>query len=265
MSEPPSSPLPSLVDTHCHLAFSAFDEDRAEVIQRAKQAGLQACVAVSVDAASARAALALSQAEPGFVFPTAGIHPTEDSIGDVSEWEAVAELLRSQPFVAVGETGLDAFHECATLDDQRHSFAQHLQLALELERPVVIHCRDAFSPLLEELESTRGAGLTGVLHCFTGGAQERDALLDLGLHIGVGGIATYKASRDLRDVVRDIPADRLLVETDAPWLAPVPKRGRRNEPSFVAHVAAHLAQDRGVELETLAQASTAAARQLFKI
>jgi TatD DNase family protein len=175
----------------------------------------------------------------------------------------VRELLCSGGFVAVGETGLDAFHECAPLDVQRKALAQHADLALDLDLPVVVHCRDAFPQLIEALEAYRGAGLRGVLHCFTGGHAERDALLDLGLHIGVGGIATYKPRSDLREVVREVPEDRLLIETDAPWLSPVPMRGRRNEPSFVAHVARCLAADRGTPLQHLAERSTANARSLF--
>lgn len=258
-----SSAPPPLIDTHCHLAFSAFDEDRPAALARAREAGLVGCVAVSVDARSAREALALAQAEDGFVHATAGIHPTEDALSDPDEFPAILELLRSGRFVAVGETGLDAFHDCASLDVQRASFSDHIAVALELELPVVVHCRDAFPELLDALEPYRNQGLRGVLHCFTGGHAERDALLELGLHIGVGGIATYKPRADLREVVRTIPADRLLVETDAPWLSPVPMRGRRNEPAFVAHVAACLAEDRGEELAPFAERTTANARSLF--
>jgi len=254
---------PPLVDTHCHLAFSAFDEDRSEVLDRAKEAGLVGCVAVAVDALSARQALALANAEPGFIHATAGIHPTEEAVADPAEFPLVRELLKSEQFVAVGETGLDAFHECAPLDVQRDAMVQHLDIALELDLPVVLHCRDAFPELLTALESYRGEGLRGVLHCFTGGHSERDALVSLGLHIGIGGIATYKPNSDLREVVREIPDERLLIETDAPWLSPVPMRGRRNEPAFVAHVAARLSEERQQPLAEFAEQCTANARALF--
>jgi TatD DNase family protein len=259
----PPSP-PPLIDTHCHLAFSAFDEDRSEVLNRAREAGLVSCVAVAVDAQSARQALALAKAEPGFVYATAGIHPTEEAVADPAEFPLVRELLESKQFVAVGETGLDAYHECAPLDIQRDALIQHLNLALQCDLPVVLHCRDAFPELLAALESYRGEGLRGVLHCFTGGHSEREALLSLGLHIGVGGIATYKPNSDLREVVREIPDERLLIETDAPWLSPVPMRGRRNEPAFVAHVASRLSEERQQPLATLAKQCTANAQALFR-
>ena len=254
-----------LVDTHCHLAFEAFDPDRADVIARARSAGVEACVVVAVDGASAEAARALARAEPGWAFPTAGVHPTEDCVGDRVEFEAIAGLIASGDFVAVGETGLDAFHECASLDVQRASLEQHIELALAADLPVVLHCRDAFDALIEVLAEYRGSALTGVVHCFTGTDQHLRPLLEAGLHIGVGGIATFKANGALRDAVREVPGDRLLVETDAPWLAPMPRRGKRNEPAYVAHTAAYLADDRAMDRETFAAMTTANARALFRL
>jgi TatD DNase family protein len=261
----PAGPRPALVDTHCHLAFSAFDEDRQDVLGRAREAGLVGCVAVAVDGPSARRARALAESQPGFVYPTAGLHPTEDQVGEVAALDEVADLLDSGDFVAVGETGLDDYHDRAPLAVQRRSLVRHIELALDLDLPVILHCRDAFAPLTEALQPFTGAGLRGVLHCFTGDQAEIEPLLELGLHIGIGGIATYKPRRDLRDVVREIPEDRLLVETDAPWLSPQPVRGRRNEPSFVAHVAECLAGVRNVTHTHLATTTTANAAALFRV
>lgn len=264
MSAPePEAAEPPLVDTHCHLAFSTFDEDRDAVLARAREAGLVSCVAVAVDAASAEAARDLALAEPGFVHPTAGVHPTEELCGDEDEWAAVRELLRSGDFVAVGETGLDAFHDTVPLDVQERSMHQHLELALELDLPVVLHCRDAFDGMASALERYRDQPLRGVLHCFTGTQAELDAMLDAGLHVGLGGIVTFKARADLRDAALTVPPERLLVETDAPWLAPVPRRGRRNEPAYVRHVATCLADVFGEPLEALARRTTANAVALF--
>ncbi len=258
-------PLPDLVDTHCHLAFDAFEADRPAVVARAREAGVQACIVVGVDRASSEAALRQARDEPGWAFATAGIHPTETAVADPAQWPAVLDLLASGAFVAVGETGLDDFHGRTGADDQAASLQRHLRAAVELDLPAVIHCRDAFPRLLEELERWRGSGLRGVLHCFTGSARDAERLVGLGLHLGLGGTTTYKANADLRAALRGIPAKRLVLETDAPWLAPVPLRGRRNEPAFVAHVAGCLAADRGMDPAAFAAATSAAARALFRL
>jgi TatD DNase family protein len=258
-------PLTDLVDTHCHLAFEAFDGDRRAVVDRAREAGVRACVVVGVDAASSEAALRLAEALPGWAFATAGIHPTERAVEDPARWPAVRELLRSGRFVAVGETGLDDFHRETPGEAQVGSLHRHVEAALELDLPVVLHCRDAFPRLLAELQRWRGSGLRGVLHCFSGGPVEAEALLELGLHLGLGGVTTYKANAALRQAVRAAPPERLVLETDAPWLAPQAVRGRRNEPAFVAHVAAVLAEDRGADRASFAAATSAAARALFRL
>lgn len=254
-----------LVDTHCHLAFDAFDEDRDEVVGRARQAGLRGCLCVAVDGPSALRALALADRHPGWAHATSGVHPTEPACGSPEAWTVVEAQLRGGRFAAVGETGLDNFHDEVPLEQQRVSLDKHLALALELELPVVLHCRDAFPELLEQVEPWAARGVRGVLHCFTGGPSDVERLLAADLHVGVGGIATFKPRDDLRAAVRAVPLNRLLVETDAPWLAPAPHRGRRNEPAYVAHVAECLAKDRGIAAEDLAAATTRAATQLFAL
>ncbi|GJM22309.1 MAG: deoxyribonuclease [Planctomycetota bacterium] len=257
--------MPSLVDTHCHLAFSAFADDLDAVVERARSAGLVGCVAVAVDPESAEAALALSEQFPGWAHATSGLHPTEAACADPLAWDKVNAQLRGGRFVAVGETGLDRFHDDVPLATQQASLERHLGLAVELDLPVILHCRDAFDELLEQLAPWRARGVRGVLHCFTGDAAHIDRLLELDLHVGVGGIATFKPRDDLRAAVRAVPLTRLLVETDAPWLAPVPHRGRRNEPAYVADVASCLAADRELELEAFCDATTQAARALFNL
>jgi TatD DNase family protein len=262
---PDPAPATDLVDTHCHLAAEAFDPDRGAVTARARVAGVAACVVVGVDAASSEAALRLADEFPGWAFASAGIHPTEAQVTDPGRWPAIRELLGSSRFVAVGETGLDDFHRRTPLDAQAASLHRHVTAALELDLPVILHCRDAFPRLLAELQRWRGAGLRGVLHCFTGGPAEAEALLELGLHLGLGGAATYKPNATLRAAVRAAPLERLVLETDAPWLAPQAVRGRRNEPAFVAHVADALAADRGVGRAEFAARTSAAARALFRL
>ena len=218
---------------------------------------------VAVDAASAEAAAELAAGQPGWAVATAGVHPTEAAVADADEWRRVEELLGSGRFRAVGETGLDDFHKDVPLTAQRPSLHRHVEAALACDLPVILHCRDAFPALHDELRRYAGSPLRGVLHCFTGGAADAERLLALGLHLGVGGVSTYKPNAELRATLRAAPLDRLLLETDAPWLAPQAVRGKRNEPAFVAHVAAALAADRGLELPELAAATTANAEALF--
>jgi TatD DNase family protein len=254
-----------LVDTHCHLALEAFDADREAVVGRARQAGVAACLVVGIERLSSEAALALARTLPGWAFATAGIHPTEADVADEARWPAVRELLASGAFVAVGETGLDQWHRRTEPEAQVASLHRHVQAALDLDLPVILHCRDAFPRLLAELERWREAGLRGVLHCFTAGEAEAARLVELGLHVGVGGAATYKPNAALRAAVRSVPDERLVLETDAPWLAPVPVRGRRNEPAFVAHVAECLADDRGADRAVFAARTSRNARTLFRL
>lgn len=252
-----------LVDTHCHLDFDAYDEDRDEVLRRAREAGLVRCVAVAVDIPSAERSLALSGATEGYLAPTVGLHPNEESCGDPGALDRVEALARSGAFAAVGETGLDTYRDDVPLPRQVDSLRRHLALALELDLPVVLHCRDAFGPLAEVLAERAGEGLRGVLHCYTGTRDDLPAVLEAGLHVGAGGIATFKQSDELRAALDAVPDDRLLLETDAPFLAPAPRRGKRNEPAYVAHTAAFLAERRGVTLEALGETTTANAAALF--
>jgi TatD DNase family protein len=252
-----------LVDTHCHLMADAFAADRGEVVARARAAGLTACVVVAVDHKSAVEALDLARLHPGWAFATAGLHPTETAVTDPEAWQAVREQLASGGFVAVGESGLDDYHDRVPLELQAVSLHRHVRAALELDLPVILHCRDAFERLISELAAYAGSALRGVLHCYTGGAHDLERLLQLGLHIGVGGVSTFRANVALREVLREVPEDRLLLETDAPWLAPMPVRGRRNEPAFVAHIAERLAAVRNVQPEALAALTTRNAAALF--
>jgi TatD DNase family protein len=251
------------VDTHCHLTADAFDLDRDAVVARAREAGLAACVVVAVDDEDARRALEIARRLPGWAFPTAGLHPTERAVADEGAWRRVEALLASGRFVAVGESGLDDHHHTIPMERQVDALHRHVRASLDLGLPVILHCRDAFERLTAELAAYAGAPLRGVLHCYTGTARDLERVLALGLHVGVGGVATFKANDALRDVVREVPGDRLLVETDAPWLSPMPVRGRRNEPAHVAHVAERLAALFGVAVPVLAELTTANAAALF--
>ena len=240
-------------DSHCHLTDRAFRGDRAAVIERAQEAGVRRIVTIASDAADARKALALARAHDR-VWCTAGIHPHSVGGSASDDLGTVRDLAAHPRCTAIGETGLDYFYDNAPRDAQRRSFGRHVELAAELGLPVVVHSREAAADTAAVIRESAGR-VTGVLHCFTGPADLLELALEAGWYISFTGIATFR-SFDAAPA-RDVPRDRYMIETDAPSLAPVPKRGRRNEPSFVPHVAAALARIRGETLEQVAADSWA--------
>lgn len=254
-----------LVDSHCHLADSRFDDDREEVIGRAQAAGVARIVAVGgggpIEASEASADLADRYS---FLRSTAGIHPHDASGYDDATEARIEALLARDSVVAVGETGLDYYYGHSPEDVQRAALARHLILAKTHDLPVVLHCRDADQDMREVIESERrGDGLSGVVHCFTGEYEDARWYLDKGLLISFTGIITFKTADKLRDVARRLPLDRLMIETDSPYLAPVPQRGKRNEPAFVVHVAEILARLHATSREEVARMTSANAGRLF--
>ncbi len=228
-------------DTHCHLGWPEIEEDLERVLARAAAAGLVRLVDVAVDLASARAALARARSRAG-LHPTAGLHPN-DCAGFEEVWPELAALARAPEVCAIGETGLDFYRDRTAPDEQRRALEAHLALAVETGKPLVLHCRDAFEALFEALAPR--APIRGVLHCFTGGPDEARTALDLGLHVSFAGPLTYPKNEALRGAAALVPEDRLLVETDAPFLPPQGRRGRRNEPCYVQETLAVLAEVRG--------------------
>jgi TatD DNase family protein len=202
-------------------------------------------------------------AERPFLRATAGIHPHDAKTYNDDIERRIVALIERRAIAAVGETGLDYYYEHSPRDVQRRSLARQLVLARDHELPVVLHCRDAEDDLREVLESERTGEVRGVVHCFTGSYEHARWYLDKGLLVSFTGILTFKNALDLREVARRLPLDRLMVETDSPYLAPVPHRGKRNEPAFVAHVAEALAEVRGVSTEVVAEATTRNALELF--
>jgi TatD DNase family protein len=255
-----------LIDSHCHLADAAFDPDRAEVLARARAAGVEAviCVADEVEETERCLALARAYSADSGVAPrlaaTAGIHP-HHAARFPSDHPRLSPLLADPLAVAVGETGLDYHYERSPREVQREAFAWHLAQAVALGKPVVVHSREADRDTARLLADAP-AGLTGVLHCFSAGAEVLEAGLARGLAVSFSGMVTFRNFGEAWAVER-VPDDRLLVETDAPYLAPVPYRGRRNEPAFVAATAARLAQLRGTTPDRVAEVAAANARRLF--
>jgi TatD DNase family protein len=229
------------------------------------EAGVAVAVTVGTDPDSCRWSAELADARPD-VFASVGYHPTEAGIPRTeADWEALAALARHSRVVAVGETGLDWHGDRAPRNAQRSHFTRHLAIARAEDRPVVIHCREAYADCLDQLRAEWPPPVRGIMHCFSGTTEHAKAALDLGLYLSFAGPVGYPGSHALRAVARAAPADRILVETDAPWLPPQSRRGRRNEPAFVAETAAALAAARGMTLPDLAEATTRNALRLFRL
>lgn len=261
-----------LVDSHCHLAADAFDADRDAVVQRARAAGVTRMVIPATDLASIDAALALCDRYEG-VFAMAAIHPTYVQDAPADAIGRVRALLDDPRVVAVGESGLDAYWSTEHLDAQRASLRAHAALAAESQMPLVIHNRDEKGSeavarelvgTLTDVQADAGGRLTGVFHCFGGPPWLAEAVLALGFDLGVGGTLTFK-NAGVAEAIADVPLDRILVETDAPYLSPTPHRGQRNEPARTRLVAERLAELRGVSLDVVAAQTTAAAERLYKL
>jgi TatD DNase family protein len=260
-----SSAPPVLVDTHAHLEDEKFQDDLPAVLERARAAGVCRVVAVGITAATSLASVELAQRFPDMVVSAVGIHPNSAAAAEPGDWDRVLELVGGEGVVALGETGLDRHWNDTPFDLQEEYFARHLALARERSLPVVIHCRDCEADVVRMLRSDydRSGPVRGVMHSFTGTAATAQSCLAMGLHISFAGMLTYKNAQELRDVAAGLPLDRLLVETDSPYLAPVPMRGKRNEPAFAVHTAAVLAGLHHLDVSTLAERTTANARALF--
>lgn len=254
-----------LFDTHAHLNVDAFDDTLDETVQRAKDAGVESILVIGIDVQTSRRACDLAAAYPGYLFAAVGIQP--NSAGEADEGDfAIIEDLSGYPGVrAIGETGLDCYWDDTPLDVQHDYFDRHLQLCRDTALPMVIHMRESGDLILDQLRR-QSTVPPGVMHSFTGDWECAKGCLDLGLHISFAGMVTFKKSDDLREVARQVPADRLLVETDSPYLSPEPLRGKRpNEPARVEHTLRCLAEARGVSAESLAETTTENARRLFQL
>jgi TatD DNase family protein len=255
-----------LFDTHTHLDQPEFDEDRDAVVQRAHDAGVRWIVAVGVTAATSRQCVALAARHAG-AYAAVGIQPNYVAESQPDDWGVIEELAAAPGVVAIGETGLDRHWDFTPFDKQQEYFDRHLRLAAERHLPFVVHMRDCDADILAMLRDARQRGpLRGVMHSFTGSADTAAECVDLGLHVSFAGMITYKKSQALRECALAIRAERLLIETDSPYLSPEPVRGvRRNEPAYLRHTAECVAKLRGMTLEEVASLTTANARELFRV
>jgi TatD DNase family protein len=256
----------SLFDTHCHLDDEQFEGQREAIVARAVEAGVETMLAAGTSAQSSQVVCELAgRMSP--VLAAVGIHPNHCRQATGADWDLIETLTRQPDVVALGETGLDLYWDYAPLEMQQDFFDRHLRLSQETELPFIVHMRQCEHEVMSMLREARKRGpLRGVMHSFTGSREMAKECLELGFYLSFAGMVTYKKSHELRGVAAVVPDDRLLVETDAPYLSPQPVRGRRpNEPAWVVHTARCLAEVRGVAFEQLAEQTTANARRLFQI
>jgi TatD DNase family protein len=253
----------TIIDSHCHLDFPDFAEDLDWVVERARAAGVERMITIGTKVSKAAGVVAIAERYDD-VFFTVGTHPHEAGGEDAEDFDAMRAFARHSKCVGIGEAGLDYHYDSAPRDVAQRVFRGHIALARELDLPLVIHTRDADADMAAILTDEMGQGrFRALLHCFTGPRELAETALGLGLSISFSGVVTFKTSEGLRAIARDVPLDRILVETDAPYLAPTPHRGRRNEPAFVVATAGVVAEGRGITLEALAEATRANTHAIF--
>ena len=253
-----------LVDTHTHLYDPAFDVDREATVQRALEAGVGMMLMPNVDTSTIQPMLETCGQFPECTRVMMGLQPEEVKDDYKQVLATMEQELERGIFIGVGEIGLDFYWDATFEKEQIDAFEIQLLWAKQLKLPLSIHCRNAFSLMARILEKHQDGGLRGVMHCFTGTEEEAMAYLDLGFHLGLGGVTTYKSCK-VKDFLHNIPLDRIVLETDAPYLSPVPHRGQRNEPAFMADTAKKIAEIYQITLEEFANTTTTNAKSLFKI
>ena len=253
-----------LIDTHCHLDMEAYQDDVDVVILNAEIHGIKRIITVGIDYESSRAAIILSEKYPG-VYATVGVHPHNVSALKDSDYENLATLASNPKVVAYGEIGLDFYYDYAPVDVQIEHFTRQVNLAKQLDLPLVIHDRDAHEEVLEVLSHAYPFPVGGVMHCFSGDHEFARKVIELGFYVSIPGVVTFKKAEDLQNAVREVPLDKLILETDGPFLAPEPRRGRRNEPGLLLFTAKKVAELKGVRLEEVASITTVNAEKLFRL
>jgi TatD DNase family protein len=251
-----------LVDSHCHLNFPEFTENMPAVLQAMQENGVYHALCIGVTLEKFPQVLAIAEANP-HIWATVGIHPDNEGVeeADVNRLLALADHPK---VIGIGETGLDYFRLTGDLEWQRERFRTHIRAAIACDKPLVIHTRNAAEDTLRIMREEGADKCGGVMHCFTESQEVADQAMELGFYISLSGIVTFKNAQALKEVARNIPLDRMLVETDSPYLAPVPFRGKTNQPAYVRHVAEHIADLRGISLGEVAEATTRNFFRLFK-
>ncbi len=258
--------ISGLIDSHCHLDQPRFAEDREATIQRAREAGVTRMITIGASGAlqANYDAVAIADAHP-FIFATVGMHPHNASVVDETIVTQLRQLAANPKVVAIGETGLDYYYDHSPRPVQQAIFRRFIHFARELGLPLSIHLRDAYADAVEILRDEKAQDVGGVIHCFSSDRPVARQLLDLNFDLSFSGTVTFKNAEELREVARMVPADRFMVETDAPFLAPIPFRGKRNEPAYVVHTAATIAEVRGEAPSKIAELTTATATRRFRL
>ncbi|MEZ5057498.1 MAG: TatD family hydrolase [Saprospiraceae bacterium] len=253
-----------LIDTHTHLYSEQFNEDRGEMIQRALEAGVEKMLLPNIDRASIVGMMELEEKYPGKCFPMIGLHPCSVGAGYEEELAEMRQWLEKRKFLAVGEIGIDLYWDKTFVQEQKDAFLRQTNWALEFNIPIVIHSRESIDLILDLLEPIASPKLKGVFHCFTGTLEQAERIMNLGFYMGIGGVLTFKNS-GLDKVVEKLPLDRLILETDAPYLAPSPNRGKRNESSFLRLVAEKLSEVKQTSILEIEKVTTENAQKLFSL
>jgi TatD DNase family protein len=256
----------SLIDSHCHLDSKEFDADRDEVIQRALDAGVEHMIAIGTGNGppDLEAGIRIAEQYPAF-FATAGIHPHDAAKAGAADFDNLSSLLTHPKVVAVGEIGLDYHYDFAPRETQKAVFIEQMAIAAAAHKPIVIHTREAWEDTLDLIERHwTPHGIGGIMHCFSGGPDAAQRAVNLGFYLSFGGIVTFPRALEVQEAAKMAPRDRILVETDSPYLAPVPKRGKRNEPALVVHTARKLAELRGESFEEVSRTTPENLRHLLK-
>jgi len=251
-----------LVDTHCHLTYGELAEDPEGAWQRAREAGVERAIVIGIDADSSPRVLEFVAAHDD-LDAAVGIHPNSVAAAHPEDMARIALLAEHRKVVAIGESGLDTYWDETPLELQRDYLERHIELAMALDLPLVLHIRDAYPLAAEILEPHTRAGLRGIIHCFGGAGHEADPFIDWGWPISFSGILTYTGAKNIREAARRTPLTQCLVETDSPWLTPAPHRGRPNEPAFVVATAQRLAEVKGVSFDEISSVTTANAYRVF--
>jgi len=254
----------TLIDTHSHLYLEEFKDYISDVVQRARENDLQKILLPNIDKDSLQSMNDLCSQYSDFFLPMIGLHPTSVKEDYKEQLELVAKECKTQKYIAIGEIGIDLYWDKTFKIQQIEALKFQIELALEYDLPIVVHARDSFDEIYEVLEDYRNRNLKGVMHSFTGTEAHAKKALEFGFYLGVGGISTFKNS-DVGRIIAEQPIEKLLLETDSPYLAPTPKRGKRNESSFIVHIANHLANMKGLSTEEVGHLTTQNAKDLFKI
>ena len=252
-----------ITDTHTHLYSEQFDDDRVEVIERALAAGVTRFFIPAIDSSYTKSMYALESRYPNNMFLMTGVHPTHVKADYLVELAHIKEQLNSREFVAIGEIGIDLYWDRSTLKLQQEMFKLQIQLAKQYRLPVVIHCRDAFDEVFQILEEEKGSELFGIFHCFTGNLEQAQKAISFNMKLGIGGVVTFKNGK-IDQFLKEISLDHIVLETDAPYLAPVPYRGKRNESSYILNVLEKLSDIYAISMEDLALITTENSKSIFK-